>query len=146
MWSSAMASSSPVVTPGRTAARTALIAPATTSPAARMSSISCGVLIWIMRPLHFASSGMRGRIPTPAPMVPRCSSVRARLREVRSAQRGHGTRGDLFDLADRVDPREQPFRLVEPRQRRRLFPVDAQAVADRLGLVVVALHPLAVDE
>src|SRR3954469_8434841 len=146
MWSSAMASSSPVVTPGRSAARTALIAPATASPAARMSSISCGVLTWIMRPLHFASSGIRGRIPPPVPMVPRCSSVRVRLRAVRSAQHGQRTGGDLLDLADRIDPREQPFRLVEPRQRRGLFPVDLQAVPDGLGLVVVALHPLAVDE
>src|SRR3954451_20522201 len=146
MWSSAMASSSPVVTPGRTAARTALIAPATTSPAARMSSISCGVLTWIMRPLHFASSGIRGRIPPPVPMVPRCSSVRVRLRAVRSAQHGQRTGGDLLDLADRIDPREQPLRLVEPRQWRGLSPVHLQAVPHRLGLVVVALHPLPVDQ
>src|SRR3954471_25017065 len=147
MWSSATASSSPVLTPGRTAAFTALIAPAVTRPEARMSSISCGVLIWIMRPLHFASSGMRARIPVPpaARTAWRCL-VSARLRTVRPAESGQGAGGDLLDLADRIDPREQPFRLVEPRQRRGLFPVDLQAVPDGLGLVVVALHPLAVDE
>src|SRR5690349_24871953 len=112
-----------------------------------MSSISCGVLIWIIRPLHFASSGMRARIPVPpaARTAWRCL-VSARLRTVRPAESGHGTGGDLLDLADRVDPREQPFRVVEPRQRRGLFPVDLEAVPDGLGLVVIALHPLAVDE
>src|SRR3954449_361665 len=147
MESSATASSSPVLTPGRTAAFTALIAPAVTRPEARMSSISCGVLIWIMRPLHFASSGMRARIPVPpaARTAWRCL-VSARLRTVRPAESGQGAGGDLLDLADRVDPREQPLRVVEPRQRRGLFPVDLQAVPDGLGLVVVALHPLAVDE
>src|SRR3954449_10179811 len=147
MESSATASSSPVLTPGRTAAFTALIAPAVTRPEARMSSISCGVLIWIIRPLHFASSGMRARLPVPpaARTAWRCL-VSARLRTVRPAESGHGTGGDLLDLADRVDPREQPFRVVEPRQRRGLFPVHLQPVPDGLGLVVVALHPLAVDE
>src|SRR4051795_12521370 len=147
MWSSATASSSPVLTPGRTAAFTALIAPAVTRPEARMSSISCGVLIWIMRPLHFASSGMRARIPVPpaARTAWRCL-VSARLRTVRPAESGQGPGGDFLDLADRIDPREQPFPLVEPRQRRGLFPVDLQAVPDGLGLVVVALHPFAVDE
>src|SRR3954469_22413578 len=147
MWSSATASSSPVLTPGRTAAFTALIAPAVTRPEARMSSISCGVLIWIMRPLHFASSGMRARIPVPpaARTAWRCL-VSARLRTVRPAESGQGAGGGLPALAERVDPREQPLRVVEPRQRRGLFPVDLQAVPDGLGLVVVALHPLAVDE
>src|SRR3954447_8865854 len=119
MWSSAMASSSPVVTPGRTAARTALIAPATTSPAARMSSISCGVLIWIMRPLHFARSGRRLRIPAairrpalsacvrlPGVVVRRLGVV-VPLHLVGSAQRLHGAGRDLLDLTDRVDAGEQ---------------------------------------
>src|SRR5215212_11149876 len=132
MWSSAIASSSPVVTPGRTAARTAAMAPATTSPAPRMSSISCGVLIWIMRPLHFASSGRRVRIPaviyraTPPAGTSPSPSVCARRPGVVRAARLHGARGDLVDLTDRVDAGEQALGLVEPRQWRGLFPVDLE--------------------
>src|SRR5687767_14888166 len=144
MWSSAMASSSPVVTPGRTAARTAAIAPATTRPAPRMSSISCGVLIWIMRPLHFASSGRRLRIS--AVIAARRPSALGGQFRVCDAQCAHGPAGDLIDLADRIDPGEEALGLVEPRQRRRLFPVHLEAVPDGLGLVVVALDHLPVDE
>src|SRR5215218_7822473 len=144
MWSSAMASSSPVLTPGRTAALTAAIAPAVTSPEARISSISCGVLIWIMRPLHFASSGSRERSP---PVIsPPARSVRARRSGVVHAQRLHGAGRDLVDLADRVDADELARRLVEAGEGLGLFPVDVQAVPDGLGLVVVALHHLAVDQ
>src|SRR5687767_15073162 len=153
MWSSAMASSSPVLTPGRTAAFTAAIAPAVTRPEARMSSISCGVLIWIMRPLHFASSGTRERIPDviccPAFRSRRSGPVRllgGRLPGVRGPQRPQGPVGDLVDLADRVDAGEQALGLVEPRQWGRLFPVDLEPVPHGLGLVVLALHHLAVDE
>src|SRR3712207_5750331 len=129
MVSSAIASSSPVVTPGRTAARTAPIARATTSPAPRMSSISCGVLIWIMRPLHFATSGRRARIPADMRgAVPSAAVGPSGLPEG-----GHHASGDLLDGADRVDARQQPLALVEPRQRRGLFPVDLQAVPHGLG-------------
>src|SRR3954447_17437085 len=144
MWSSAIASSSPVLTPGRTAAFTAASAPAVTSPEARMSSISCGVLIWIMRPLHFASSGRRLRIPAviwlPYP------SVRSRLSGLRRAARGQRAGGDLLDLPDRVDAAQQAFGFVEPGEGGRLFPVDVQPVPHRLRLVVVALDHLTVDE
>src|SRR3954467_15002519 len=143
MKSSAPASSSPVLTPGRTAAFTAAMAPAVTSPEARMSSISCGVLIWIMRPLHFASHGRRAITPVATSSPP---SVGGRLPGVVSAARGERAGGDLLDLADRVDAGQQPLALVEPGHGRRLFPVDLQPVADGLGLVVVALHHLAVDE
>src|SRR3954454_24758443 len=132
MWSSAMASSSPVVTPGRTAARTAAIAPATTSPAPRMSSISCGVLIWIIRPLHFANSARGERRPA----LSRTASAPERLER---------SLGDLLDRADGVDPGQQSLFVVPARQRRRLFPVHLEAVPHGLGLVVVALHRLAVD-
>src|SRR5215218_1047362 len=144
MWSSAMASSSPVLTPGRTAALTAAIAPAVTSPEARMSSISCGVLIWIMRPLHFASSGSRERSP-PVISPPACS-FRARLPGVVRPAGGQRSRSDLLDLTDRVDAGEQTGGLVEPGQRRCLFPVDLQPVPDGLGLVVVPLDHLTVDQ
>src|SRR4051812_23196634 len=99
MWSSATASSSPVLTPGRTAARTAFSAPAVTSPEARMSSISCAVLIWIMRPLHFASSGTRdSTLPVISPLT---LSVRARLLGVLDAERAQRAGGDLLHLTDR---------------------------------------------
>src|SRR5215210_2576300 len=133
MESSAMASSSPVVTPGRTAARTAAIAPATTRPAPRMSSISCGVLIWIIRPLHFASSARGERRPAP--------------RTTASApERLERPLGDLLDRADGVDPGQQSLFVVPARQRGRLLAVHLQAVAHGLRLVVVALHHLAVHQ
>src|ERR1700712_2792139 len=138
MWSSATASSSPVLTPGRTAARTAFRAPAVTSPEARISSISCAVLTWIMRPLHFPSSGTRPRSPVPTSAAGRSA--------LGGPERAHGPLRDLLDRTDRLDAGQQAFVLVEPRQRGRLFPVDAQAVPNGLGLVVVALNPLAVDE
>src|SRR6476620_333008 len=114
------------------------MAPAVTRPEARMSSISCGVLIWIMRPLHFASSGRRDSRSTVIPPP----SVRARLPGVVDAQRLHRAGGDLLDRTDRIEPRQETFRLVEARQGRGLFLVDVQAVPDGLGLVVVALHHL----
>src|SRR3712207_1246488 len=149
MWSSAMASSSPVVTPGRTAARTAAIAPATTSPAPRMSSISCGVLIWIIRPLHFARSGRRPMILSDIPADinrPVPSACVGLPDPVGHAQRLQGAGGDGVDLTDRVDPGQQTLVRVEPGQWRGLFPVHLQAVPDGLGLVVVALDHLAVDQ
>src|SRR3712207_8576952 len=148
MWSSAMASSSPVVTPGRTAARTAAIAPATTRPAPRMSSSSCGVLIWIIRPLHFASSGSRPRIPA-AVICARLPSARARpvgTPAPAGPERAHRPLGDLLDRADGVDAGQQSLGLVPTRQRGGLFPVDLQPVSHGLRLVVVPLDPLTVDE
>ena len=77
-----------------------------TSPEARISSISCAVLIWIMRPLHFASSGTRDEEPTGhrrrAALSP-CSAAPGVVR----AQRLQGPGGDLLDLTDRVDAGEQ---------------------------------------
>src|SRR5215217_761553 len=133
MWSSAMASSSPVVTPGRTAARTAAIAPATTRPAPRMSSISCGVLIWIIRPLHFASSARGERRP-------------ASSRTASAPERLERPLGDLLDRAHGLDPGQQSLSVVPARERRRLLAVHLEAVPHGLGLVVVPLHRLAVNQ
>src|SRR5947209_2930369 len=101
------------------------MAPAVTSPEARMSSISCGVLIWIMRPLHFASSGTRDRIPTiiPLPLYRSRRSVCVRRGAAGHPERGQCPPGDLLDRTDGVDTREQPCRLVEVRERCGLFPV-----------------------
>src|SRR3954470_11170335 len=99
-----------------------------------MSSISCAVWTWIMRPLHFASSGTRARIP-PA-MVASALGLLAPPGVVPPglglAQGRHRPGGDLLDGADGVDASEQAFRLVEPGQGRGLFPVDTEPVADRL--------------
>src|SRR3954451_12016182 len=152
MWSSATASSSPVLTPGRTAAFTAASAPAVTSPEARISSISCAVLIWIICPLHFASSGSRASRATPrspctgAPAVSVLGRDGGLDRALGSgldlalgpqhhrigAEGLQGSPGDLLDLADRIDLGQLPGLLVELRERRRLFPVDLQAVPDGL--------------
>src|SRR3954447_18315859 len=105
MWSSAMASSSPVLTPGRTAARTAARAPAVTSPEARMSSISCAVLTWIMRPLHFPTSGIRPRSPAP-PMIAGLSAPGGQQHAERALR-------DLLDRPARLDAGEPAFLLVE---------------------------------
>src|SRR6195952_3655660 len=109
MCCSAIASSSPVLTPGRTAAFTAAMAPAVISPEARMSSISCAVLIWIIRPLHFASSGTRDRIPAviALPLYRDRRSVFARLRALGRPERGKRPLGDLLDRPDGVDPGEK---------------------------------------
>src|SRR5215218_8227642 len=133
MWSSAIASSSPVLTPGRTAAFTAAMAPAVTSPEARMSSISCAVLIWIIRPLHFASSARGDRRP-------------ARSRTASAPERLERPPGDLVDRADGVDAGQQALLLVPARQRCRLLAVHLEPVPHGLGLVVVALHHLAVHQ
>src|SRR3712207_3009355 len=132
------------------------MAPAVISPEARMSSISCAVLIWIMRPLHFASSGRRPRMPVviyraaPSPGPEAGPSDRGRLPGLTVAAVGtEGAQragGDLLDGADRVDLHQETFSLVEARQGRRLFPVHLQPVAHRLRLVVVALDLLAVDD
>src|SRR3954468_15294924 len=166
MWSSAIASSSPVLTPGRTAAFTAASAPAVTSPEARISSISCAVLIWIICPLHFASRGSRASKATPrspctgAPAVSVLGrdggldlalgfglglAVSPQHRRI-GAQGFQGAPGDLLDLADGVDLGQLPGLLVELRERGRLFPVHLEAVPNGLGLVVVPLHPLTVDQ
>src|SRR3712207_6781197 len=130
MWSSAIASSSPVVTPGRTAAVTAFSAPAVTSPEARISSSSCGVLIWIIRPLHFASTGRRARGVAPRSACTgagvRSAGCRGPGRCGARAEGGQRATGHLVDLADRVDAAEQTRLLVEPGQRCGLFPVDLQ--------------------
>src|SRR3712207_2683957 len=133
MWSSAMASSSPVLTPGRTAALTAAMAPAVTSPEARISSISCAVLIWIIRPLHFASSARGERRP-------------AASRTASAPERLERPLGDLLDRADGVDPGQQSLLLVPVRQRFGLLVVDLEPVTDGFGLVVVALDHLAVHQ
>src|SRR5690349_21564087 len=133
MWSSAIASSSPVLTPGRTAAFTAAIAPAVTSPEARISSISCAVLIWIMRPLHFASSARGDRRPAARP----AASAPERLER---------PLGDLFDRAHGVDRGQQSLLVVPARQRCCLLAVHLEAVPHGLGLVVVALDRLALDD
>src|SRR5919107_2025880 len=127
MWSSAIASSSPVLTPGRTAALTAAMAPAVTSPEARMSSISCGVLIWIIRPLHFASSARGERRAASSPTA---SAPERRERPL----------GDLLDRADGVDPGQQSLSVVPARQRRRLLAVHLEAVPHGLPFVVVPLQ------
>ena len=146
MWSSATASSSPVVTPGRTAARTACERPAVTSPEARISSISCGGLdldhaSTPLREQRDARTGSARHRAAPTPQS------RARLPGSSSTPRALERAGrDLLDLTDRVDAGEQALAIVEARQRGGLFPVDLQAVPDGLGLVVVALHHLAVDQ
>src|SRR3954454_22197521 len=133
MVSSAIASSSPVVIPGRISLTTAAIAPATTRPAPRMSSISCGVLIWIIRPLHFASSARGHGRPAPS----RTASAPERLER---------PLGDLLDRADGIDPGQQSLLVVPPRQRRRLLAMHLEAVPHGLRLVVAALHHLAVHQ
>src|SRR5215218_8846987 len=99
-----------------------------------MSSISCAVLIWIMRPLHFARSGRRPMIPLDIPADIRRPALSAFVRLsvvlVGCAQRLHGAGGDLFDLTDRVDAGEQSLVQVEAGHGRGLFPVHLETVPD----------------
>ena len=145
MWSSAIASSSPVLTPGRTAARDGL------EGARRHQPGGTHELDLVRRlDLDHASTPLpQQRYPLQDPGCHGAALSRPSPGSAAAlglAQRGHRPRGDLLDRAHGVDPREQALRVVEPRQRRRLFPVDRQPVPHGLGLVVVALHPLAVDE
>src|SRR5436190_8489402 len=114
---SAIASRSPVDTPGATASRIASSAAATTRPAPRISSICSGVFSWM------SSCGRR----MSAPVRP---------------QGVDGAHGHVLDRAGRVDPDQLALRTVEVDQRRGLLGVFDQAVGDRLGLVVVALEQL----
>src|SRR5215212_1914072 len=110
-----------------------------------MSSISCAVLIWIMRPLHFARSGRRLRSPADLrrPALSACVPLPGVVvRPCVGAQGPHGAGGDLLDLTDRVDAGEQALVLVDVRQGGGLFPVALEAVPDGLWLVVLALDRL----
>src|SRR6476659_7678132 len=127
MWSSAMASSSPVVMPGATASRTSARVSPTTTPARRMTAISSRDLI----------SSLRSNIELPS----------------RSGRRGGRRRHGLERLDEPLgDPFDRPLGgygdqqlelVVEPDQRGRVTCVDRQPGAHRLGQVVVTLEELA---
>src|SRR4051812_9449666 len=122
MCCSATASSSAVVTPGRTASRSSSSVSATTRPARRIACTCSGVLYSIMR---------------------------SRLRNTarRSAHRGKEPTGDLVDLASAIDLNEQPTLGIELRQRCRLLGVDLKSAADdRLVVFGTSLLRSAADE
>src|SRR3954454_6126360 len=119
MWSAAIASSSPVVTPGRTAARRSSSVSPTTRPARRICAICSGDLISMaLRSRNIVGSAVR-------------------------LQHVDGTLGDLVDLALGLDRAQQPAAAVVADERRSLVVVDLQPVANGLRLVVVALEQLA---
>ena len=121
MWSSAIASSSPVVMPGLTASRSSSRVSPTTSPASRISAICSGDLI--------SSASDRG------------TSVDTRVTGgVEGLDRALG---DLVDLALRGDRAEQTELGVEADQRGGLLVVDLEPALHGLRLVVVALEQLA---
>src|SRR5690348_16504850 len=95
MWSSAIASSSPVVTPGRTASRSTSRVWPVSRPATRIFSIWSGVLI----------SMPRSRKPNALA-----------LRDV--VERAEDPLGDLVDLAHAVDLDHQATVAVDVDQRR----------------------------
>src|SRR6187200_2850236 len=117
MWSSAIASSSPVVTPGRTAPRSTSRVWPVRSPARRIFSIWSGVLISMPRsrkPNVLALHDVDERVVDP-------------LR-------------DLVDLTHAVDLDHQAAVAVDIDQRRSLVVVDLLAAAyDVLGVVGAAL-------
>src|SRR4051812_29145131 len=118
--SSAIASRSAVLTPGRTASRSGARVPATTRPAWRMRTICSGVLSSI-------SSWCMGG-PTSAAVGP---------------QGVDRADGDVLDRAGGVDADQLALGAVEVDERRGVPGVDLEALRDRLGLVVVPLEEFA---
>src|SRR5690606_21811157 len=108
MTSSAMASSSMPVTPGRTAALTAARASATTNPARRIRPICSSDLIW-----------MRGW-----------------RRNNLLSQCGQETARDLVHGAHAVDLHQQPTLVVAAHERLGLLGIDVHAPADDIFGVV----------
>src|SRR3954449_648271 len=125
MTCSASASSSPVLTPGRAAAETAASVRATSAPAARIASISPGLLSSMSRPRQRA---MTARTP---PRALRVTTGPSRLR-----QRAQEPLEHLVDGADGVDAHQ--LRAVVVEQGCGLVAVDLLPVADDVLGVVVA--------
>src|SRR4051812_15641074 len=117
MNSSATASSSSVVTPGRTASRTRCTAAARIRPPSAISSISRALLSWITVCRPPSSS---------------------------AGQRTERAGGHVLHRAHRVDDGDLGAMLLVPVEHRAcLLVVDGQPVADRLGLVVLPSYQLA---
>ena len=117
MLSSAIASSSPVVTPGRAAERSSSSVSPTSSPATRILSIWSRVLI----------SRPRSRNPIETFAVSSCGN---------DVERVEDPLGDVLDLAEAVDLDEQAAAAVDLDQGRGLLGVDLLATTDHLGGVV----------
>src|SRR4051812_30182021 len=118
MWSSAIASSSPVLTPALTSPRSSSSVRPTTRPAARMDRICSRVLISMPRSLNI----------TPRVLL------RDRL------QRDEHALAHLVDLADAVHLAQQAALRVDAQQRLGLGRVDVLPVPDDLfGVVRAAL-------
>src|SRR5687767_3077435 len=121
MLASARVSSSRVLTPGRTAARSSSRVSPTSSPATRIRSICSGVLISIPRSRN--------------PMaLCRPSALRHDVERVEDAGR------HLVDLAHPVDLDQDPALAVDPDERLGLLGVDLLAAPDDvLGVVGAAV-------
>src|SRR3954449_9099696 len=118
---SAASSRSAVVTPSRTLLSSSPSVRTRISPAAAMRSISSGVFLTIT------------------------ALLRLELELVFETERGDRRADVVVDLGRRagaVEAPEQAALLVEGNQLGRLVVVDAEALAHRLGLVVVALDEL----
>src|SRR5215203_72011 len=129
---SARSSRSAVVTPGTAAAVSASRVRPTTSPAARISSTSASLLIWIIlsRLLSTCSPACRDRRRLDPPSV---------------AEAPEGVDRPLCDVLHRtrrVDTAEQAAVTVVADEGRRLVRVDLQPVPDGVLAVVVALEEL----
>src|SRR3954469_9030591 len=117
---SAASSSSPVVTPGRTLPSSSLRVRTRMSPAAAILSISSGVLrmiMWRVGPLDLF-------------LEPQCG------------EGGPDVVVHLRRRAAAVEALQDAALVVEVDERLGLLPVGLQALADGLGLVVVALDEL----
>src|SRR6188768_3669225 len=124
MWSSAIASSSPVVTPGRTASRSTSRVSPVRRPATRIFSIWSGVLISI-----------------PRSRKPNVLALRDVVEGVEDPLR------DLVDVAHAVDLDHQAAVAVDPDQRGGLVVVHLVAAAyDVLGVVGAALGRGALEQ
>src|SRR4051812_5358321 len=110
MLSSAIASSSPVVMPGRTEVRSRSSVRPTTRPARRMSAICSGDLIWIPR-------SRRPNATSPSALGYDVQGVEDAL-------------GDVLDVTHAVHLEQRPPLAVDADQRLRLLGVELLAAAD----------------
>src|SRR5688572_17131173 len=117
MLASASVSSSSVLTPGRTAARSSSRVSPTSRPATRIRSICSGVLISIPRSRN-------------ATVLRRPSALGDDVESVEDAG------GHLVDLADPVDLDQDAALAVDPDERLGLLGVDLLAPADDLFGVI----------
>src|SRR5262245_60146107 len=130
MYSSAIRSSSAIVIPGSSLSSSSASVPATTTPAAAISSIS-----WADFRMITPATCPFGPWPGSDPGRVRCGQVRSR-RVLHALERVLDLRPDLVDRPVGMERHEAAGDAVVLDDRLRLLVVGAEALRDHLGRVV----------